>query len=123
MIPVEPFIAPAVGSREYNAVKKANKEKPTVHRQGARDGHEYYRVGPYALEVFADADDQHFIDCSCLAGTPPTDPETELPTREASPCYHAAAVLIHIAEKHSEGAPSVVIPFEQRRENVSATPS
>lgn len=99
MIPVEPFVAPAVGTREYNAVKKATKEKPVVNWQGESDGHTYYRVGQYALEVFTDADGQNFIDCSCLAGTPPEDPETKLPMRAAGPCYHAAATLLFIAEQ------------------------
>lgn len=104
MIPVEPFVNPAVGTREYNAVKKATKEKPAVHWQADCDGHRYYRVGQYALEVFTDADGQNFVDCSCLAGTPPEDPETKLPSREAGPCYHAAAVLLFIAEKENQVA-------------------
>lgn len=106
MIPVEPFVAPAVGTREYNAVKKATKEKPVVTLKEVGFARQVYSVNQYSVEEIIDGDDQRFLECSCAAGTPPIDSETLLPTREASPCYHAAAVLLFIAE-------------EQRREHVS----
>ena len=105
MIPVEPFVNPVAGSREHNAVKKALKEKPLVIDIGVepQDFMPYRscHVGEkqYVVSLYADVDEQHFVECSCAAGTPPVDPDTNLPTREASPCYHAAALLISEKEK------------------------
>jgi hypothetical protein len=108
MIPVEPFASPIVGSREYNAVKKAVSEKPPVRLLTDReldegDAVQFYEVkSQYTVRVYRDLDQQHFIECGCLAGSPPIDPATGLPTREASPCYHAASVLLFIAEQEKE---------------------
>ena len=105
MIPIEPFNNPAPRSREYNAVKKATVEKPPVRLLADRaleegDHVRFYEVdNRYTVRVYRDLDGQHFIECGCLAGNPPIDPKTKLPTREAVPCYHVGAVLIFEAEQ------------------------
>lgn len=98
MIPVEPFNNPVFGSREYNAVKKAVKEKPKVSESESVKSFRFFNVKQYRVCVYEDADSQFFVECNCMAGTPPIDEHTQLPSREAQPCYHAAAVLIHLAE-------------------------
>ena len=94
MISVEGFISPVKGSREYNAVKKAVKEKPEVTRI---DG-PAFKVKGYELRLWADADGKEFIECSCPAGSPTEglDPQRGY---EPVPCYHSAAVLIFLAEE------------------------
>lgn len=104
MIPVEKFASPPVGSREYNAVKKATKEKPVVSLRASGPVSRFYSANQYTVEVMADKDQQQFVECSCPAGTPPIDESTQLPTREASACYHAAAVLLFIAEEENRVA-------------------
>lgn len=84
-------------------VAKALKEKPSVALKATGPLRKYYAVGGrYTVEVYGDLDDQYYIECGCLASSPPIDEATGLPSREAVPCYHAASVLIHIAEQEKE---------------------
>jgi len=102
MIPLELFNGREMETRRKNAFAKAEKEKPSVTKLADGPNREFYSVNQYTVEIMTDADGQRFIECSCPAGNPPIDPETELPAREAQPCYHAAGVLLHI-EKVSAG--------------------
>lgn len=109
MIPLDLWNSDEMALRRKNAVAKALKEKPSIHDidvPASADLMPYRRlvVGEkgYIVCLYADADEQHFIECDCAAGSPPVDPETRLPSREALPCYHAAAVLLLIAEKEKE---------------------
>lgn len=93
----------APGSREFNAVKKALKERPPLTPMGFVEGlGQCYEVKEYLVTLYTDPDGQVFGECNCLAGTPPIDPETGLPSREAGPCYHLGAVLLFIAEEEKE---------------------
>lgn len=94
MIPVEGFVNPPAGSRYYNAVKKALKEKPPVIRAEKL----IFKVKDYTVQIWADADDQEFIECSCPAGSPTPGLDPQRPY-EPVPCYHAGAVLMFIAEE------------------------
>lgn len=108
MIPLDLWNSDEMKKRRENAVAKALKEKPSVRLLIDRpleegDHVKFYEVkNQYTVRVYRDPDDQFFIECGCLAGSPPIDGNTELPTREAVPCYHAQAVLIHIAEEEKE---------------------
>jgi len=107
MIPVEPFVAPTVGTREFNAVKKAVAVKPRVESVDVGFSHGKFNVdGRYDVWLEMDADGQIFGECKCRAGTPPVDApspgtgeETEVPKWEPVPCYHLAAVLLYVADK------------------------
>jgi hypothetical protein len=96
MIPLELFNGPEMSARRKNAVAKAVKEKPVVSKLADGPNREFYSVNQYTVEIMTDADGQQFIECACAAGSPPIDPDTNLPARDAQPCYHAAAALIHI---------------------------
>lgn len=98
MIPLELFNGEEMATRRKNAVAKAVKEKPVVAKLADGPNRQFFSVNQYTVEIMADADKQRFIECGCAAGSPPMDPETNLPAREAQPCYHAAAVLIWEAE-------------------------
>jgi hypothetical protein len=99
MIPLELWNSDEMRKRRENAVAKALKEGLAVELDAAGDASNFYRVGhKYTVHTFKDADDQVFIECNCLAGSPPIDENTNLPSREAVPCYHAASVLIHLAK-------------------------
>jgi len=102
MIPLELFNSPEMAARRKNAFAKAEKEKPDVTKSGDDKDKQVYKVNQYEVQVLYGwvFVPQH-IEYSCAAGTPPIDPETELPVREAQPCYHAAATLLHI-EKEGE---------------------
>lgn len=113
MIPMDLWNSEEMRKRRENAMAKALKEKPSVEWNGGgsaadlTDGSQtalgLYRVNDkYTVEVYRDPDAQVFIRCGCLAGSPPLDEATGLPSREAVPCYHAASVLIHIAEEEKE---------------------
>jgi len=113
LIPLELWNSEEMRKRRENAVAKALKEKPSVEwsgggsavdlSDGAKTALGMYRVkDEYTVQVFMDPDGQTFISCDCLAGNPPIDEATGLPSREAVPCYHAASVLIHIAEQEKE---------------------
>jgi hypothetical protein len=101
VIPMELWMSDEMAKRRTNAVAKALREKPSVAptTNGECLNVNYYRVKQYDVGTMMDADGRMYIECSCAAGSPPIDPETRLPSREAAPCYHAAAVLIHIAEQ------------------------
>ena len=96
MIPLELFNGPEMETRRKNAFAKAEKEKPVVTRLADGPRTEFYSVNQYVVQILTDLDQQRFIECNCAAGSPPIDPETELPAREAQPCYHSAATLLHI---------------------------
>lgn len=105
MIPLELWHSDEMAKRRQNAVAKALKEKPEVVLDAPGFVTNFYRVGDkYTVQTFKDADEQCFIECNCLAGSPPIDEATGLPSREAVPCYHAASVLIFIAEQEKENA-------------------
>ena len=119
MIPLELWNSEEMKKRRENAVAKALKEKPKVFQiqvagNATNEGFRMYSKAfevkdAYTVEVYRDADDQYFVSCSCAAGRPPIDEATGLPSREAQPCYHVAATLIHIAqeEKDSQGETNV----------------
>lgn len=117
MIAVEPFAHPAIGSREYNAVKKATELRPEVIHLYDDDRDAFYLVkrrggtSKYVVRVWQDADGQLFVECLCKAGFPPRLKETQLPAWEPGPCFHAAATLLFIAEK--------VSPKEQEKDVTS----
>ena len=98
MIPLELFNGAEMATRRKNAVAKAMKEKPVVAKLADGPNRQFFSVNQYTVELMSDADGQRFIECGCAAGSPPIDPETNLPSREAQPCYHAAAVLNWEAE-------------------------
>lgn len=104
MIPLELWNSDEMRKRRENAVAKALREKPDVRLAAIGEREKFYSVkdGIYRVHVYADPDNQHFIECNCQAGSPPIDEQTNLPSREAVPCYHAASVLIHIAEQEKE---------------------
>lgn len=103
MIPVQPFIKPEPKSREFNAIAKALKAQPSVKHYDVIDGFDTYLVkDTYTVKIFMDAGGQAFIECDCPAGTAEVDDATGLPTREGRPCYHAAQVLLTIAENDKE---------------------
>lgn len=99
MIPLELFNGPEMETRRKNAIAKAEKEKPVVKKVADGPLIDFYSVNQYTVEILTDADGQRFIECNCPAGSPPIDPETELPAREAMPCYHSAAALLHIEKE------------------------
>jgi hypothetical protein len=103
MIPLELFNGPEMAARRKNAFAKAEKEKPVVSKLASGPNREYYSVNQYKVEILTDADRQQFIECGCAAGNPPIDPKTNLPSREAQPCYHAAATLLHIEQQAATG--------------------
>ena len=107
MIPLDLWNSEEMKKRRENATAKALKEKPEVRLAATEEGSRYYSVkdGTYLVQTYCDPDGQYFVECNCQAGSPPLDEATGLPSREAQPCYHAAAVLIHIAEeeKSDEG--------------------
>lgn len=96
MIPLELFNGPEMAARRKNAFAKAEKEQPVVTKLADGPYREFYSVNQYTIEILTDADQQRFVECNCAAGSPPVDPETNLPSREAQPCYHAAATLLHL---------------------------
>ena len=104
MIAVQPFVKPEHGSREFNAVKKATELRPDVVHLYDDDRDAFYLVkrkdnsSKYIVRCFQDADGQVFIECPCKAGVPPVLKETQLPAWDPSPCFHAAATLLFIAE-------------------------
>lgn len=108
MIPMELWNSEEMKKRRENAVAKALKEKPSVKRLVDRpledgDHVQFYEVkNMYTVRVYRDPDSQIFIECGCLAGSPPIDEATGLPSREAQCCYHAAATLLFIAEEEKE---------------------
>lgn len=113
MIPLDLWHSDEMAKRHQNAVAKALKEKPAVEwaggggavdlKEGAKTALHMYRVkDKYTVQVYMDPDGQTFVSCGCLAGSPPIDDATGLPSREAVPCFHAASVLIHIAEGEKE---------------------
>lgn len=115
MIPLDLWNSDEMKKRRENAMAKAIKERPTVAFSGGGSAvdlvgkdqtrfHMYRVNDKYTVQVYLDADQQTFIECDCLAGRPPVDENTGLPTREAVPCYHASAVLLHIAEGEKEDA-------------------
>lgn len=98
MIPLELFNGDEMATRRKNAVAKAVKEKPVVAKTAEGPNSQFYSVNQYVVQIVTDKDEQRFIECGCAAGSPPIDPETNLPSREPQPCYHASAVLIWEAE-------------------------
>lgn len=102
MIPLELFNGPEMETRRKNAFAKAEKEKPVVAKVADGPNKAFFNVNQYVVEIMSDADGQRFIECNCAAGSPPIDPETNLPAREAQPCYHAAGVLIWEAEREAQ---------------------
>lgn len=98
MIPLDLWHSPDMAQRRKNAVAKAAKEKPVVSKIADGPQREFYSVNQYTIEIMTDADEQKFIECNCAAGTPPIDPETNLPSREPQPCYHAASVLMELSK-------------------------
>jgi hypothetical protein len=101
LIPMELWMDESMAKRRANAVAKALREKPTVKQVEPvllTTVKNLYYVNQYHVTTEMDADDRMYIECSCAAGSPPLE-DTGLPSREAAPCYHAAAVLIHIAEQ------------------------
>jgi hypothetical protein len=100
MIPLELFNSPEMEARRKNAFAKAEKEQPKVAMTGHEKDQQVYKVNQYEVRVLYGWElvPQH-IECSCAAGSPPIDPETQLPAREAQPCYHAAAALLHAKSK------------------------
>lgn len=108
MIPLDLWNSDGMKKRRENAVAKALKEKPSVRQLVDRpldegDHVQFYEVkNQYTVRVYRDLDNQFFLECGCLAGSPPIDEATNLPSREAVPCFHAASVLIHIAEQEKE---------------------
>lgn len=113
MIPMELWQSEEMRKRRENAYAKAVKEKPEVVWAGGGGAYDVkettqtalhlYRVkDKYTVQVYMDPDGQTFIECDCLAGRPPVDDNTGLPSREAVPCFHAASVLLFIAEKEKE---------------------
>lgn len=113
MIPLDLWNSDEMKKRRENAVAKALKEKPPVKQLVDRpledgDHVQFYEVkNMYTVRLYRDPDDQFFIECGCVAGSPPLDEATGLPSREAVPCYHAASVLLHIAEKEKENESDV----------------
>lgn len=107
MIPLDLWNSDEMKKRRENAIAKALKEKPAVRQLADRaleegDHVQFYEVkNQYTVRVYRDLDDQCFIECGCLAGSPPRD-GTGLPTREPQPCFHCAATLIFIAEQEQE---------------------
>lgn len=103
MIPMELWNSEEMKKRRENAVAKALKEKPSVVLDAEGPAHRFYRVkDKYTVQVYSDPDGQCFIECECLAARPPLDEGTGLPVREPVPCFHAAGVLLHIAEEEKE---------------------
>lgn len=104
MIPLDLWHSDEMRKRRENAVAKALKEKPDVRLSGIGEREKFYSVkdGIYLVRTYCDPDEQYFIECNCQAGSPPIDGQTNLPSREAVPCYHAAAVLVHIADEEKE---------------------
>ena len=103
MIPMDLWNSEEMKKRRENAEAKARKERPSVVLDAPGFQANYYRVNDkYTVHTYEDADGQMFIECNCLAGSPPIDEKTNLPSREAVPCYHASALLIHIAEEEKE---------------------
>lgn len=113
LLPLDLWHSDEMRKRRHNAVAKALKEKPSVEwsgggsaidlSEGAKTALGMYRVkDKYTVQVYVDTDGQTFVSCGCLAGSPPIDEATGLPSREAVPCYHAASVLIFIAETTTE---------------------
>ena len=101
MIPLDLFNSDEMTTRRENAVAKAIKQQPVVAKKATGPNSEFFSVNQYQVEILTDADGQRFVECSCLAGRPPIDPETELPAREAQICYHSCAVLIWEEENGS----------------------
>lgn len=101
MIPLELFNGDEMALRRKNAFAKAEKEKPVVAKLADGPNRQYFSVNQYTVEIMSDADGQRFIECGCAAGSPPIDPETELPAREAQICYHCCAVLLLIDKEAS----------------------
>ena len=103
MIPLDLWNSEEMRKRRENAVAKALKEDPKVDLDGVTGSRRFYRVkDQYTVEVYTDPDGQVFVSCACAAGSPPIDDNTGLPSREAVCCYHAASVLIFIAETEKE---------------------
>lgn len=104
MLPLDLWNSDEMRKRRENAVAKALKEKPSVRLAAIGEREKFYSVkdGVYLVRTYCDPDGQYFIECNCLAGSPPIDEATGLPSREAVPCYHAGAVLIHIAEEEKK---------------------
>ena len=107
MIPLDLWNSEEMRKRRDNATAKALKEKPAVELcakslQSMDSNRVFYRVkDKYTVEIYTDADGQVFGGCQCLAASPPVDEDTGLPVRESQPCYHLAAVLLHIAEQET----------------------
>jgi hypothetical protein len=100
MIPLELFNGPEMETRRKNAFAKAEKEKPVVKKVADGQDRQTYSVNQYQVDVLYGwvFIPQH-IECSCAAGSPPIDPETELPARDPQPCYHSAGALLHIEKE------------------------
>lgn len=101
MIPMELWMSDEMKQRRWNAATKALKEKPKVEQEpdSYRENDRYRVKDQYDVHIQRDADGRYYIECSCAAGSPPVDEATGLPSREPAICYHASAVLIHIAEQ------------------------
>jgi hypothetical protein len=100
LIPIELWQSNEMTKRRENAEAKARREKPKVVLDAPGFSTNFYRVADkYTVQTYEDPDGQTFIECGCLAGSPPIDENTGLPSREAVCCYHAASVLIFIAEQ------------------------
>ena len=109
MIPMELWLSEEMALRRAKAVAKALDLKPKVEKFQAEVAFgdtearsDMYKVNDYIVETLKDSDDRLYIECSCLAGTPPIDEATGLPKYEPTICYHASAVLLAIAEKEKE---------------------
>lgn len=101
MIPLELFNGPEMETRRKNAFAKAEKDKPVVGKLADGPNSQFFSVNQYTIEIMSDADGQRFIECNCAAGSPPIDPETELPAREPQICYHCCAVLLLLEKEGS----------------------
>lgn len=100
MIPIELWLSEPMAKRRQNAVAKALKEQPSVEMIADGEDRQFYKVkGQYEVQVYQDADSQLFVSCSCVAGSPPIDPDTNLPKFESVPCFHIAATLHAITQK------------------------
>lgn len=98
-ISVSRFVDPRPGSREHKAILRAIELQPAVHVIGqfeAAAGLEtYFRVRARGrdrhcvIRWFSQLSNEELISCDCPAFT--------VPVTGPTPCFHAAAALIHEA--------------------------
>lgn len=94
--------------RARRALQKAIKETPTVRRLlwlKTPIVRRYYSVRgrgrdkeEHMIVLWRDRDARWIIDCSCPAGNPPVDADTQKIKWHPVPCYHAGAVLLEFVK-------------------------